>query len=56
MRWLNGMAAGPDGAIYYTENKAVRRITGEGAISTIAENITVPDCVRIPGIGPDLRP
>ncbi|MEK6320063.1 MAG: hypothetical protein AABN33_00125 [Acidobacteriota bacterium] len=54
LRWLNGIAAGPDGSIYYSENTAVRRITPRGTISTIASKIVVPDCVRIPGSGPDL--
>jgi len=49
LQWLNGIAAGPDGSIYYTENKAVRRITRQGAPSTVATNVTVPGCVRPPG-------
>jgi hypothetical protein len=49
LRWLNGMAAGPDGSIYYSENAAVRRISPDGAISTIAGGISVPDCALIPG-------
>jgi hypothetical protein len=49
LRWLNGMAAGPDGSIYYTENQALRKINQQGTLSTIASNISVPNCVRIPG-------
>lgn len=56
---LNGIAAGPDGSVYYTENKAVRKITREGTISTVATSIEVPDCLRPEGIpekaGPLLR-
>lgn len=33
---LNGITAGPDGAVYYTENSAIRRITSQGQISTVA--------------------
>lgn len=47
--WVWGLAAGPDGAIYYTEQQAVRRIAADGTISTIAENVEVPDCERPPG-------
>lgn len=54
LRWLNGIAGGPDGSIYYTENTAVRRITLQGAISTVAGNVTMPDCMRIPGYPADL--
>ena len=34
--WINGLAAGPDRSFYYTEDNAVRRISREGSISTIA--------------------
>lgn len=33
---LNGITAGPDGSLYYTENSAIRRITAQGRISTVA--------------------
>jgi hypothetical protein len=56
LRWLNGMAAGRDGAIYYTENRAVRRITPAGLVSTVAAGVAVPDCARLPGYGEHLGP
>lgn len=37
LRWLNGMAEGPDGAVYLTENNAVRKITRGGELSTILD-------------------
>lgn len=49
LQWLNGIAAGPDGSIYYTENQAVRRITPQGTLSTVASKVTVPGCARPPG-------
>lgn len=56
---INGIAAGRDGAVYYTENKAVRRLTKEGTLSTVASSLVVPDCVPQPGShakpGPQLR-
>lgn len=56
---INGIAAGRDGAVYYTENKAIRRLTKEGTISTVASSVVVPDCVPQPGsnakAGPQLR-
>jgi hypothetical protein len=56
---INGIAVGPDGSVYYTENKAVRRIGPEGAIGTLATSLEVPDCTRPPGadekLGPQLR-
>jgi len=58
--WIHGLAAAPDGSVYYTEQRAVRRISPDGAVTAIAENVTVPDCERPPlgkneRIGPALR-
>jgi hypothetical protein len=52
MRWINGIASGPHGALYYTEDNAVRKVDARGAVSTVAANVTVPNCVRIPGADP----
>jgi len=46
---LNGLATGPDASVYYTENKAIRRITPQGRVSTIVENVNLPRCASIPG-------
>jgi hypothetical protein len=46
LRDLNGLAAGPDGSLYYTENAAIRRISKEGRVSTIAENIAPTGCKK----------
>ncbi|SRR6266849_165213 len=56
LRWVNGVAAGPDGSLYYTEDKAVRRIDERGLISTFAESVTVSDCTAIPGTEPGTEP
>ena len=49
LRWLNGLAAGVDGSLYYTEDKAVRKIDERGSVSTLATSVAVPGCARIPG-------
>lgn len=49
LRWINGLAAGQDGSLYYTEDRTVRRIDPRGVVSTLAENVTVPNCGSIPG-------
>ncbi len=46
--WVWGLAAGPAGSLYYTEKHAVRRIAADGTVSTVAENIAVPDCEHPP--------
>lgn len=51
---INGITAGPDGSLYYTENDTIRRITAKGLVSTIA---TVPALVDGPSIpGTDQHP
>ena len=59
-RWIHGIAAGPDGNLYYAEKEAVRRIDPKGVVTTVAEKIAVPNCVHPPSIkddrgGPVLR-
>lgn len=56
LRYLNGLAAGPDGSLYYTEDDAIRRISREGRVSTIAEKLTLAGCTAIPGIAAKDRP
>jgi sugar lactone lactonase YvrE len=34
--WINGLTTGPEGSLYYTEDTAVRKITRDGRVSTIA--------------------
>jgi DNA-binding beta-propeller fold protein YncE len=51
---INGITAGPDGFLYYTEDNAIRRITAQGHVSTVA---TVPALVGGPSIpGTDQHP
>ena len=59
-RWIHGLAVGRDGTLYYTEKHAVRRIGRDGAVSLVASNLTIPDCLRPPimaeeHLGPALR-
>lgn len=54
--WVNGLAAGPDGSLYYTHDRTLRKIDGLGAVTTIAANVKVPGCIAIPGIEPVAQP
>jgi len=54
--WLNGLTAGPRGDLYYTEDRAVKRIDPQGRVSIVAANVTVPNCTAIPGIESELGP
>lgn len=57
--WLNGLASAPDGSLLYTEDRAIRKIDARGRVSTVVENIAVPNCATIPHtegpVGPYLR-
>lgn len=53
-QWINGIATGPDGSIYYTDDAAIGRITARGVVSTVA---TVPALANGPKIpGSEMRP
>ena len=42
--WINGLAAGPDGSLYYTEDDAIGRVSRDGAVSTVGGRIPAPGC------------
>jgi len=46
VEWIWGLAAGPDSALYYTQQQSVHRVSPDGTVKTVAEKITVPDCER----------
>ena len=56
LRHLNGLTAGSDGSLFYSEDNAVRRVSAQGQVSTVIANPTLPTCVSIPGTTrPQLR-
>lgn len=55
LRWINGLAAAPDGSLYYTEDNAIRRISMKGSVSTVIESIALSGCASIPGTEADAR-
>jgi len=52
LKWLNGLTSGADGALYFTENNSIRRVSMQGQITTVATNLRVAGCVSIPGNAP----
>lgn len=52
--WFNGVTTAPDGAIYFAENRALRKITRDGIVSVVAQAIRVPGCSE--SSGPDMPP
>lgn len=59
LRWINGLAVGPDGMLYYTEDDTVWRMTSKGQASVVA-TVSVPSGATLtPGhtdaMGPMLR-
>ncbi len=57
--WLNGLAPGPDGSLYYTEDRLIRKVDARGRVTTVIADIVVPNCSVVPGTeaptGPYLR-
>jgi hypothetical protein len=50
---LNGLAAAADGSLYYTENRAIRRVNPKGEVSTVVAHVALSACARIPGNDPN---
>jgi SMP-30/Gluconolactonase/LRE-like region len=53
---INGITAGPNGSLYYTENNEIRRITAQGRVSTVAAIPALVGGPSIPGISAEVRP
>lgn len=49
-RWLNGLAAGPDGALYYTEDRSIHRIGKDGQVAPVVSDFS---CSGLAKPGPD---
>jgi DNA-binding beta-propeller fold protein YncE len=49
LRHLNGLAAGSDGSLYYTEDDAIRRVSSQGQVSTVIARPALRTCASIPG-------
>jgi streptogramin lyase len=56
LRWLNGIVAAVDGSIYFTENKAIRKITPNGELTTVVDHVALSGCDPVPGVETDERP
>lgn len=54
IRWRNGITVSADGSIYYSEDRAIRKITPNGELVTVAENIEPSGCVSNKGVEPEL--
>ena len=51
VHWVNGITSGGDGALYITDNDAVRKIDTRGAVSTVRADIDLKDCADpLPGV------
>jgi hypothetical protein len=57
--WINGLTPGADGSLFYTEDRAIRKVDRRGHVSTVVANVVVKDCAAVPGVeasqGPYLR-
>jgi DNA-binding beta-propeller fold protein YncE len=53
-QWINGLATGPDGSLYYSDDAAIGRITARGEVSTLATVPALTNGPKIPGM--DMHP
>lgn len=51
--YFNGLAGSSDGSLYYTENRAIRRVNAQGKTSTIIDHLALGTCAQIPGNEPN---
>jgi sugar lactone lactonase YvrE len=49
LEWINGITAGPDNSIYYTDDNSIRRINSRGQVSTVATVAALVGGPSIPG-------
>jgi len=56
LRWLNGIAAAPDGSIYGTADAGIVRIDRTGAVTWFARDVKVPDCRTVEALDPMPQP
>jgi len=56
IRWRNGITISPDGSIYYSEDRAIRKITTQGELVTIIDKYGPPGCGKVEGIEAELGP
>jgi sugar lactone lactonase YvrE len=54
--WVNGLAAGPDGSLYVTEDAAIRKIDKQGRVATVVADVKLAGCASIPGSDPKEGP
>jgi len=56
LRWRNGIATSKDGSIYYSEDRAIRKITPQGDLITIVSNLNLPGCGSMTGVESEQGP
>jgi sugar lactone lactonase YvrE len=54
LRWRNGITASANGSIYYSEDRAIRKISPDGTVTTVIENLSLSGCGTVPGIESEL--
>lgn len=54
--WLNGLAPGTDGSLFYTEDRTIRKVDRRGQVSTVTANVVVAHCAAVPGVDAELGP
>jgi len=54
--WLNGIAIGSEGSVYYTGDDAIWKVSPQGQVSAVVTDLALTGCASVPGNeGPLLR-
>jgi sugar lactone lactonase YvrE len=54
IRWRNGITVSADGSVYYSEDRAIRRVTLQGEVTTVVSDLSLPGCGSVAGVEPEL--
>jgi hypothetical protein len=56
IRWRNGITVSADGSIYFSEDRAVLKITPQGELVSVVSSLNLPGCGSVAGVEPELGP
>jgi hypothetical protein len=54
IRWRNGITVSTDGSMYYTEDRALKKISPNGELTAVIENLDLPGCGSVTGVETEL--
>lgn len=56
IRWRNGITVAGDGSVYFSEDRAIQKITPGGELVTVIHHVDLPGCGSVEGVEAELGP